>query len=550
MSSSETVIHFDHILDAFVGPGGPWQWRQFLLILAQTLANSAPFMLHIFTANVPEHRCKVPNCDVGNSTSYAADFVNFTIPVNSDLESFLNEDQTMSKCQRYQHLGQQCREDMFSKVDKTECQDYVYDYTTFKSTTATEFDLVCDDSYKAKLVGSLLMVGLTMGCMIGGPLGDKIGRRRTLVGALLILAPTVILEAFVPNYWLYATTRLVVFTTVGVMWVSSHTLLLELFGTFHRKVAYTINGTTFSVNNAVLALIAYFERDWRMLNIWIGIIVASLTPFIFFFLKESLRWLIINGREEEAQTTLLKVAKVNNRHLSDTQCKEMRMSIEKMAATAKQNHERQLSVIHMFKKGYLSTTLIVLTVWITGICSFYALALNVGSLAGDIFLNYAVSSLVDVPATIYILLTIDRMGRKRCIVTALITLGLCCLGMAFVPKSESKIIMGLYLLGRFSSTVTVNTAWFYTAELFPTNMRAQSVATCSLVARVFGTSASFVSGLSSVWQPLPMLVLGAPALVSAALTTLLPETMGRELKEMAREDEEDYDDKEMVEIKL
>jgi len=68
-----------------------------------------------------------------------------------------------------------------------------------------------------------------------------------------------------------------------------------------------------------------------------------------------------------------------------------------------------------------------------------------------------------------------------------------------------------------------------TAELYATNLRAQAVGLCSMASRVFGLVAGFVPSLGRIWQPLPMLVLGVPSLVTAAMAMTLYETSGVEL---------------------
>ncbi len=51
-----------------------------------------------------------------------------------------------------------------------------------------------------------------------------------------------------------------------------------------------------------------------------------------------------------------------------------------------------------------------------------------------------------------------------------------------------------------------------------------------LLARLFGLVCPFVSNLAVYWQPLPMVVLGLPALAFGTLSLLfLPETFGRPL---------------------
>jgi putative MFS transporter len=69
--------------------------------------------------------------------------------------------------------------------------------------------------------------------------------------------------------------------------------------------------------------------------------------------------------------------------------------------------------------------------------------------------------------------------------------------------------------------------WLYTNELFPTNLRAQAIGTCSMISRIFGLCASFVGALAKYWQPLPLLVLGIPTIVSGILAAFLPETANK-----------------------
>ena len=51
--------------------------------------------------------------------------------------------------------------------------------------------------------------------------------------------------------------------------------------------------------------------------------------------------------------------------------------------------------------------------WITSIMAQYALLLNVGSLAGDMFLNFAFTMLMELPAFVFIYTMADRLGETR-----------------------------------------------------------------------------------------------------------------------------------------
>ena len=68
-----------------------------------------------------------------------------------------------------------------------------------------------------------------------------------------------------------------------------------------------------------------------------------------------------------------------------------------------------------------------------------------------------------------------------------------------------------------------------TAELYPTNLRSQAVGSASTISRIFCLGAPFLGTLAKVWEPLPMLTIGVPILISAALVLRLPETQNRDM---------------------
>lgn len=106
----------------------------------------------------------------------------------------------------------------------------------------------------------------------------------------------------------------------------------------------------------------------------------------------------------------------------------------------------------------------------------------------------------------------------------------CCLTLAFIPKSSSTAILLVYLTGKCVVGACFQLVWLITAEIYPTNLRTQALGACSTCARVFGLACPYVANLSALWQPLPMLLLGLPALAAGVLSLLvLPETSNRHL---------------------
>ena len=67
----------DQILDNFVGGHGKYQ---IAITIATSLINefaNGIFLMHIFTAYAPKHRCRVPQCETINATKVSLTFFYF-----------------------------------------------------------------------------------------------------------------------------------------------------------------------------------------------------------------------------------------------------------------------------------------------------------------------------------------------------------------------------------------------------------------------------------------------------------------------------------------
>lgn len=484
-------------------------------------------------------RCFVPLCD-GQEKSYEETWLNFSIP-KSDKNNFLKEEEDFDKCKMYQAKpgSTKCHRDSFYINSTVTCNHFVYENATFEETASTVLNMVCDDSYKATFQGTVLMLGLMVGCIVGGPLADKNGRRKTLIIATGILGPSTILGGFIPNFAAFSLLRFTTFTSISIIWIAGHTQLMELFDSKWRKLAYLILSLSYGLSNLITPLIGYLERDWKYMHLYAGLIVITAFPLVVFCLVESIRWQILNGEAKSAEKLLLSVAKINGkRKLTEYDLFNIRHIIKVMDTQHSEAEKKtgKLSPRDMFRRKFILRTLITLSIWITSVVSFYALALNATELAGDIFLNHIYGLLAELPTTFVVYLLIDHLGRKFTMFIALLISGSSLITMAFVPKASAAAIMALWLIGRIGSTCTLNVVWFYTAEIYPTNMRAQAIATCSMTARIFGAIAPFIIRLNEYDEIIPFLVIGIPVIASGLAAIALPETKGHTLPEVIHDE--------------
>ncbi|KFM64921.1 Synaptic vesicle glycoprotein 2A, partial [Stegodyphus mimosarum] len=64
------------------------------------------------------------------------------------------------------------------------------------------------DDYRKGWLAAISFFGMMIGGLVWGTLGDKLGRRRTLVSALTTNAIFAVATAFMPSYGLFMITRL------------------------------------------------------------------------------------------------------------------------------------------------------------------------------------------------------------------------------------------------------------------------------------------------------------------------------------------------------
>lgn len=68
---------------------------------------------------------------------------------------------------------------------------------------------------------------------------------------------------------------------------------------------------------------------------------------------------------------------------------------------------------------------------------YQGLIMRLGILGGNVYIDFFISGIVEFPAAILILFTIDRIGRRLPFAAANIVSGAACLITAFIPESES-----------------------------------------------------------------------------------------------------------------
>ncbi|XP_034033882.1 solute carrier family 22 member 5-like [Thalassophryne amazonica] len=161
---------------AFLGEWGPFQLQVFFLLGLIILSHGLNVVSVVFVSDTPLHRCIIPA-----HSNLTAAWKNVSIPLEEDSQT---GDLVPSKCFRYKLDLIQNFSDRglipsvdvnLSNVQQEGCLDgWEYDHSIYISTTVSEWDLVCDESWKVPLTSSVFYCGIFIGAFISGQLSDRL----------------------------------------------------------------------------------------------------------------------------------------------------------------------------------------------------------------------------------------------------------------------------------------------------------------------------------------------------------------------------------------
>ncbi|XP_070567165.1 organic cation transporter protein-like [Ptychodera flava] len=392
---------------------------------------------------------------------------------------------------------------------------------------------------------SLYLVGILLGNVVIGIVVDRFGRRTLIVACGIIFSICEVIASFSPNYIVFCVLRFLVgFWGAGV-WLGCFVYVTELVGPSKRVLVGMINAASFGVGYLLMVLLAYFIREWWLLQLIVSLPAILLFTY-WWLLPESPRWLISVGKMEEAEEIIRNMGRVNGVELpekiSDQSWNPRKQNVDKVHSNGDADDLSQNGVLDLFRLPSMRTMhLILCFIWFVHALVYTGISLNTSNLGGNDYISAAISAAVEIPAAVLTFFFVEspRLGRRRSMVVMMTFGGCACLVTPFMPSCGNVIWAGILILmlGKMSILMAYNTISVYANELYPTPLRSSGVGMCAMVGHVGSILSPQFIELQTVWAPLTLLIFGVLSVIAGILILPLPETRGQKLPETMMEGE-------------
>ncbi|MGW6360781.1 MFS transporter [Streptomyces sp. NPDC055092] len=379
-------------------------------------------------------------------------------------------------------------------------------------------------------------VGMLLGALVAGWMGDRVGRVRTVALGVAVTALASLAVAFSNNIEMFSLFRFVQGLGIGGVVPVAATYINEIARSDKRGRFVLLYEMIFPLGLAAATLVAVWvvpTFGWRAMFV-IGALPVLLAVALPKKVVESPRWLLSQGRTEEAEQVIARI----EAEVAAATGAELPEPAETPAEDTARGRLREL-----FTGRYLRRTTVLSALWFVAYYVNHGISTWLPSLYTKHFgldlttaLEYTLlSNVTGLLGTFAVALVIDRVGRRPALVAALLGSALTLVTLALVGvTSGSQVAIFASCTTFFVYAINAG-LYLYSPELYPTRNRAKGAAFGGLWNRlgvILGpiTVGAIIGGGGSL--TLVFAQLGGVALVGAVIALFAVETKGKTLEEL------------------
>jgi sugar porter (SP) family MFS transporter len=395
-------------------------------------------------------------------------------------------------------------------------------------------------SLQTEIAASSLLLGCLVGAASASLLGDRYGRKKSLILAALLFAVSALGSASANSVNVFAMARLAGGLAIGLASALTPVYIAEIAPAKNRGKLVSLNQLAI-----VIGILFAYLVNWELAKLgassWRWMLATAAVPSLGFFLgllviPESPRWLIARGKRAEGERTLARI-------FGATAAREQVDAVERAIST-EQGSWSEVFEPEMRARLAVAIALAVFS-QITGINTvLYYGSIIVsehfsGQSAGSALAANVIIGGINLIFTIVSMMFLDRWGRRAILMTASggMAVALAALVISFQLPGVSPIVLLVEILVyvAFFAFGMGPGVWLYMSEIFPTKVRgrAASLATSALWTGTLVVTFTFLSLVKTVGIGGTFAIYSAfSALCCAYIWKYVPETRGRTLEEI------------------
>nr|XP_039254548.1 solute carrier family 22 member 4-like isoform X1 [Styela clava] len=535
-NSSQKIMNIDEAFQK-LRKWGRYQTVIYILVLVASIPNAFTTIQFAINHFEPSHRCRlsdeIENL-LKNKSNDSEEILNYFIPkeVDSYGEIIRNE------CHMYNrtYSAELSFISSNNSVDIIPCMNgYIFDTPSNHDSAVTEFEMVCNNNWKAPLVITFFQTGMASGS-VAGMLADRYGRRPVYLLATLAQIGSLAFIAAAWNYYVYLAAAYLNGMTGIINYVVAFVLATEVISVKSRNFMAICSLYSFSIGYAIVPLIGYYTQTWRS-YLWASMVLGALIYLPGYWLfPESPRWLLTVGRKNDAIVGLKKMAKMNKMNIDFA-------SIKKVQGVDFRNTMASLSgpieTLRIFFKSTLtSRCLAIFFVWFVAGLVYYAISYHSKSFSDDRYLNILYSALAEIPALVIAYYAVNIFGRPRCTTFSLLICGTSSIILPYLPEDISLIRTITSIIGKGAVSAVFYITYLSTSEIAPTLQRSAAMSMASFCSRIGAIVAPFVMFMNKIQYSIPNWIMGGLTILSGIICIVrIPETIGVEMPDTIQQAE-------------
>jgi MFS family permease len=352
---------------------------------------------------------------------------------------------------------------------------------------------------------ALYVAGACVGALFFGRLTDRFGRRKLFMVTLVVYLGATALTAVSFEPWWFFTFRFLTGFGIGGEYAAINSAIDELIPSHYRgRVDLIINGSFWlgAIGGSLLSIVAldtaFFPANigWR-LTFALGVVLGLAILVVRRNVPESPRWLLIHGRQEEAEHL---VASVEERVRADLGGRELPPPAGEITL-----HQRKtvgfLAIARTVLATYRKRAVFGLSLFIGQAFLYNAITFGFGAIltkfydvpTGATGYYFAVIALGNFLGPLLLGKLFDTVGRRRMIASTYLLSGLLLFGTAWLfgrGSLSAVTLTACWCVALFFASAGASSAYLTVSEIFPMETRAMAIAFFYAI----GTAAGGISG--------------------------------------------------------